>query len=109
MEFEKLWNKIIFNIKNSPREIQTIPILKNKIGVWFYVYSQNDEIYISGATKNFPVSSIKKHTRISKESFEKTYPIYLRRCNGEKVAHDAQKVSRFQVYIYSILKNYGEI
>lgn len=109
MDFEKIWEKIIQNVKEFPREIQTIPITKNKIGVWFYVESINDEIFISKAKDNTPASNINSRTHISKYDFKRMYPVYLRRCKGEKVSKEAQAITRFQIYIYAIFKNCGGI
>lgn len=109
MDFEILWEKIINKIKRSPKEIQTIPIRKNKIGVWFYVCEKDTDILISPAETSFPTSTIKPYTLIPKEDFRQLLPIYVRRKNGEKVSQEAKNITRFQVYIYSIFQNYGEI
>lgn len=109
MDFEKIWDKIVTKIKTNPQEIQTIPVQSNKIGVWFSVCEKNNDIYILPAKNNSPASKIKPYTRIPKNDFVKLLPIYLRRKRGEKVSEEAKKITRFQVYIYSIFNKYGEI
>ncbi len=43
---------------------------------------------------------------ISKEEFFTMYPIYVRRCAGERVSQEAQAATRSQVYIYAIFANF---
>lgn len=99
---------MIKNIESFPAEIQTIPVSPNKIGVWFSVCTEKSKIFISPAKHNSPASRIKPDTSIPRNDFERLLPIYHRRQKGEKVSEEAKRLTRFQVYIYSILQKYGD-
>lgn len=102
---EEMWKKMLEAIGDTEWEIQTIPVVKNKIGVWFTVQVIAGTICIAGGETREPKSK-KTQSLIAKEEFFNMYPIYLRRKAGERVSREAQNTTMNQVYIYAILENF---
>jgi hypothetical protein len=105
----ELWETIIRNISNNPRDIRTIPL--NGGGRWFHVSINRDgvTILIDNAKMEKPSSKLSQIRVLDKDDFRKMYSIYLRRKAGEKVSHEATQTGRNQVYIYSIFHYCGGI
>jgi len=102
-QMENIYKKIIDNIKNNPRDLKTIPI--SRTGRWFYTYVQNGNIYVDIAKNHKPSSQLKIIRKLNYNDFEKVYPIYLRRVNGEQISQEATAATRNQVYWYAIIEN----
>jgi hypothetical protein len=98
----ELWIKIINDIKKNPRDLQTIPLRGG--GIWFHVCINIDgvTILIDNAKTKKPSCKLIKIRVLDKYEFKAMYLIYLRRKNGEQVSKEATKITRNQVYIYSI-------
>lgn len=96
------WLKIINNLKNNPRDLHTVPKTK-KQPLWFYAYTNGEKIYVTNAKENTPSSKISSVRTLDFDSFEKIYPIHLRREEGENVSQEATATTRNQVYWYSII------
>ncbi|MDR2742442.1 MAG: DnaJ domain-containing protein [Treponema sp.] len=108
--FNEIWDKIIKDITAHPRDLQTIPLTCRK-GVWFYVSINADKvtILVDNAKTKKPSSKLSQIRILDKDEFKRMYPIHLRRENGDNVSSEATKITRNQVYIYSIFKNCGKI
>jgi hypothetical protein len=104
---DELWNIIIKNITNNPRDIKTIPL--NGGGIWFNVSTNGTTIFVNNAKTEKPSSKLRQTRNLHKKEFLKIYDIYEFRKRGKKVAQEATRVSKNQVYIYSIFKNCGGI
>lgn len=96
------WQKIINDLKNNPRDLHTVP-KTNKKHLWFYAYTDGEKIYVTNAKENTPSSKISSTRTLDFASFEKIYPIHLRREKGESVSQEATATTRNQVYWYSII------
>ena len=95
-----MYRKIVEEFMNHPRDIHTVPI-SSKSYKWFYVFVNNDTIYVESSHHNTPKSSVKRRS-LPKEECSKILEIYHRRMAGEQVSHDAQACTRSQVYWYGI-------
>jgi hypothetical protein len=102
-----IWEKIINDLKNNPRDLQTIPI-NNRIGKWFYAEIKGEVITLKKSQNKKPSSKFINNHYLKKEDFDLIYPIYIRRKAGEKVSNES-KISFNRVYIYSILYNCGKV
>ena len=94
-------DKIVSSYKNNPRDVKTNPI-NNKEAVWFYVYVDNDNIYIENAINHSKSSVIKSRRRLDVNNFDTMLLINERRNNGEKVSKEAGSITVNQVYWYGI-------
>ena len=103
---QKVWNNIVSSLTNSEREFPTTPKTK-KEPVWFLASSDGERIYINEAKENKPSSNLKCRRVLTYENFKEVYPIHLRRERGEKVSKEATKVTRNQVYYFSLINHLG--
>ena len=98
---KKIWEEMILSYKNNPRDVKTVPLKKE--GIWFYVYVENDNIYVESARNHLTNSSnIKNRRKMEKEKVNTMLSIYHRRKKGESVAYEATKSTQNQVYWYGI-------
>lgn len=100
---ETMWRNLLAKMGSGEREIQTVPLSGG--GKWFTVQAANGKILVSAGKRNEPKSKVSPRI-ISKEEFFTMYPIYVRRCAGERVSQEAQAATRSQVYIYAIFANF---
>lgn len=47
-----MWNDIVVELKNAPRDIQTVPLYG--IGKWFYAYSDGKLVYVTNSKSYAP-------------------------------------------------------
>lgn len=104
MDFTPIYECILRNIQRNPQEIHTIPLRGG--GVWFSVFAENRQIYVSPATEHTPASEAQARKPITKTDLEQMFPLYVRRKNGEQVSQEALQASRVIVYCYAIFENY---
>ena len=100
---DNLWEMILQNLTNNPRDLQTINKTKRP-GIWFYAEVNGETIHVQKARNHRPSSNFKYNHILRKKDFDLMYPIYLRRQNGEEVSNES-KISFNRVYIYSIIFN----
>ena len=105
MDFTPIYECILRNIQQNPQEIHTIR-LNSDDGLWFSVFVENEQIFVSPATEHTPASDVFPNTPISKIDLEQMFPLYVRRKNGEPVSQEALQVSHVIVYCYAIFENY---
>ena len=112
MDNRTIWNQILYNIRRNPRDLPT-RCINNKQPIYFYTYSDYDNIKVKNANVETPSASIKTERTLTFTEFEKIYPIYIKREQGKRVSKEATAVTRNQVYWFSIIynctKNNGEI
>lgn len=101
-----MWNEIIRSFSEKPRDIQTNP-LKEKNKLWFYVYVDNDDLFVDCAKKHQPSSKISVPRNLSSSKCNKMYSIYLRRKSGESVSQEATSTTLNQVYWYGVFAEMG--
>lgn len=96
------WQMIINDLKINPRDLHTVP-KTNVEPRWFYAYTDGDNIYVTNAKEHKPSSKISTPRKLKFSTFEKIYPIHLRREKGESVSQEATSITVNQVYWYSII------
>ncbi len=95
------WEEMVSSYINNPRDVKTIPL--HKEGVWFYVYVENNNIYVESARNHLTNSSVIRNRRkIENEKADIMLSFYYRRKKGEAVAKEATKITYNQVYWYGI-------
>jgi hypothetical protein len=104
MTTQDAWKTIMNRLGSERREFHTVP-LTNKAHVWFSAIIDGERIVITEATENKPSSSFTIPRYLKYKTFEKVYPIYLRREQGEKVSKEVTKITVNSVYYYSLIKN----
>lgn len=95
-----MYRRIVEEFKCSPRDIHTVPTNKRPYK-WFFVFAENNVLYIEGAHNNSPKSVVKRRQLHEKECND-ILKIYHRRLNGENVSKEAQELTFSQVYWFGI-------
>ena len=73
------WEEMVSSYINNPRDVKTIPLQKE--GVWFYVYVENDDIYVESARNHLAnSSSIRNRTSVSVVGSITTTSLAFGRC-----------------------------
>lgn len=101
-----VWNNILDKLGENKREFKTVP-KTNKQPIWFSAYREDRYVYVESAIENMPSSKISTRRKLSFKVFEKVYPLYLKRENGEAVSKEVIKVTVNQVYYFSLIKHLG--
>jgi hypothetical protein len=104
MTCEQAWSIIINKLLENPVELPTVPKV-NKTPVWFLATTDGDRIFISGAINNIPSSQLTMQRKLKYSTFQKIYPLYLRRENGEQVSHEVGSITVNSVYYFSVIKH----
>lgn len=104
MEYTSIWETIIKNIGNKEIELPTTP-KTSRTPVWFTVTTDGTTIYINKSVNHEPSSKLKMTRKLNINTFNKVYPLYLRRETGEAVSQEATVVTVDQVYYYSVIKH----
>ena len=93
-------NKIISEFQKNPRDVCTRPTRGH--GVWFYVWVEAGNLYVSRSKVYTPSSKIKGKLWLNPSECEPMLELYKRRCRGESVSQEAIALTRNQVYWYGI-------
>lgn len=103
------WNTIIHRLKGNRIELPTVP--KNKrVPVWFSATTNGEKVLINEAVDHKPSSKLSGVRTLTYRNFEKVYPLYLKRENGESVSAEVTAITVNQVYYFSLIKHFlGEI
>lgn len=104
MTSQQAWNKIIEKLKEHQTEFPTAPIT-NKTPIWFSAIVDGEIILIDNAVNHQPSSKLTVPRKLKYKTFQKVYPLYLRRENGEQISAEAASVTVNQVYYYSLIKH----
>ena len=98
-----MWEEIIHSFAETPRDIQTRPLTR-KIPLWFYVYVENDSLFVDCARKHEPSSKISIPRKLASDADKCAvmYNLYLRRKAGEQVSEEATSITANQVYWYGV-------
>ena len=94
------WDELVSSYAKNPRDVKTCPIRKE--GVWFYVYVDNENIYVENAKYHSNSSKIKHKRVLEKDKVDIMLSIYHRRCKRESVSIEAKSITHNQVYWYGI-------
>lgn len=101
----KAWNTIINRLEGNRIELSTVPKTK-KIPVWFSATTNRETIFINEAIDHKPSSRLSVQRVLNYKTFEKVYPLYLRRKNGERVSSEVTAITVNQVYYFSLIKHF---
>jgi len=99
---EIAWNNIIRNLRGKSIELPTVPKIK-KIPVWFSASTDGNMIFIDKASKNQPSSKLSMTRKLTYKIFQKVYPLYLKREQGESVSIEVTRLTVDQVYYFSLM------
>jgi len=81
-----VWNTIITKLAEKSIDLPTVPKTK-RIPVWFSASTDGNMIYINQAINKKPSSKLSIERKLTYHIFEKVYPLYLKREQGEAVSH----------------------
>lgn len=104
MTSQQAWNIIFNKLKGNRMEFPTVPRTK-KTPVWFSAVVDGDIILVDKAINQRPSSNLTVPRKLKYRTFQKIYPIYFRRENGEQVSAEAGSLTINQVYYYSLIKH----
>ena len=96
------WQTIYESFKGNPRDVRTTP-KGNSQPRWFFVYSENGNVYIDNAREHNYSSKIKQRRKLDKDNLEKMIELYDKRNHGVSVGEKARAVTFNQVYWFGIL------
>lgn len=100
----QVWKAIISRLEGKRIELPTVPKIKKK-PVWFSATTDGEIIFINEAIDHKPSSKLSVERKLKYSKFQKVYPLYLRRENGEKVSEEAKAITLNQVYYFSLIKH----
>jgi hypothetical protein len=100
------WNNIINRLRGSSVELPTVPKTK-KVPVWFSVTTDGKTIFFDKAIDHIPSSKLSIQRKLNYKTFEKVYPLYLKRENGEAVSSEVTAITVDQVYYFSLIKHFA--
>jgi len=106
IDAEKLWNEIINEFTENPRDVQTRPT-GNRMPLWFYVSGENGSIHINSGRTHVNKSNIRATRTLKKEELLGIFALYQRRKLGENVSYEATCTTQNQVYWYGIFAELG--
>ncbi|WP_061214828.1 hypothetical protein [Syntrophomonas wolfei] len=98
------WNMIVDKLKGTQLEFPTVPKIK-KTPIWFSATSDGKAVFIDNAIENKPSCQLSMPRKLTYKTFEKVYPLYLRRENGERISNEVASVTVNQVYYFSLIKH----
>lgn len=103
------WNSILKNLEGKTIELPTVPKTK-KVPVWFSASTNGEIIFINEASDHKPSSKLSVPRKLRYNTFQKVFPFYLKRENGEPVSSEVTAITVNQVYYFSLIKHfyYGE-
>lgn len=102
MQALETWNRIIERAQSQSLEIHTVPQNK-RAPLWFRVSTDGTALIISQAKDNVPSSTLKMPRTITFEEFERIFPYYHLRLNGNSVSQEVMRKSVNSVYIYGLI------
>jgi hypothetical protein len=106
MSCERVWNTIINKLTEGSIELPTTPKTQ-KTPVWFSASTDGHSIFINRAINNKPSSQLSMERKLTYNTFQKVYPLYLRREQGEPVSREVTALTVDQVYYFSLIKHLG--
>ena len=98
-----MYKKLVDDFKRNPRDVHTVPFTRKNFK-WFYVFADNDNLYIESAHNHDPKSSVKRRL-LQKKECNKILEIYYRRARGEQISAEAQQCTHSQAYWYGIFSD----
>lgn len=101
MTIMKTYLEIADYFKLNPKDVHTVP-LDGRQPKWFYVYTENNSIYVASAKSQNPSSHISHPRELSAREFDSMLLLHHRRNSGYKVSQEAKTVTQNQVYWYGI-------
>ena len=102
----RAWNTIVEKLTGNRMELPTVPKTR-KVPVWFSATTNGETIFINEAIDHTPSSKLSVERKLSFSDFQKVYPLYVRRENGESVSSEVTAVSVNSVYYFSLIKHFA--
>ena len=102
METKELWSRIINYYKDNPQDVKTVPVNKNISGKWFYVYVENNGLYVESGKEHPDKSNITGRRRLQENDLETIYRLYNDRKKSRQTSREAQEATRNSSYWYGI-------
>lgn len=99
------WTAIVKNLEGKTIELPTVPKTK-KVPVWFSASANGEIVFINQAIDNQPSSKLSATRILRYNTFQKVYPLYLRREKGEPVSSEVSAITVNQVYYFSLIKHF---
>lgn len=88
---KRLSSQLLLRLKNPP--------------VWFSASTDGNKIFIDMAVDHCPSSKLSSQRKLDYKTFQKVYPLYLRREKGEAVSQEVTSITVNQVYYFSLIKH----
>lgn len=98
------YEDLVRSFENNPRDIITRPTTRRE-GKWFYVFTENGHVVVTGANEKCPKCSISKPRVLQERECQVMYELYLLRKQGKQVSKEAAQSSMNQVYWYGIFSD----
>lgn len=95
------WQTVYESFLNNPRDVKTTP-KTNRTPLWFFVYAEDDNLYIENAKNHINSSKITQRRKLDKNNFLKMTDLNDRRDRGFSVSKEATSVTVNQVYWFGI-------
>ncbi len=102
MTYSEYWNQLLSSLKGTNQEFPTTP-KREVTPKWFSASTDGTKIFISKAVNHQPASSLRGVRKLDFKEFEKIFPLYLRREQGDSVSAEASQSTFNQVYWYSLI------
>ncbi len=102
---QQAWTSILNNLEEKTIELPTVPKTK-KIPVWFSASTNGEIVFINEASDHKPSSKLSVPRILRYNTFQKVFPFYLRRENGEPVSSKVTAITVNQVYYFSLIKHF---
>lgn len=104
MTDQEAWNKILFELAGKELDFPTVP-KTNRTPVWFNASTDGKIVFINMALDNKPSSQLLMQRKLNYKTFQKVYPLFIRRERGEKVSSEVTVITVDQVYYFSLMKH----
>lgn len=108
MEITEIWNSIIQDLTENPRDLQTTVKSDRKTPLWFHARVSGKALIIENAATGSPSVNLKGIRRIYEKDFSFIYPFYIRRENGESVSRELSltkgEAKKNQTYIFGVIR-----
>ncbi len=105
----EIWNRIVQDLTETPRDLQTTVKSDKRTPLWFHARISGKALIIENAQSHSPSVQLSGLRRIYEKDFDVIYPFYLRRENGEAVSREISltkgEAKKNQAYIFGVIKH----
>ncbi len=100
------YKDLLNEFRQNPRDVITIH-MNGSSGKWFYVFEDNDFLYVDCAISKKPSSLISTPRKLNENEFDDILSLYQLRKKGAAVSAEASRITNNQVYWYGIFSELG--